>query len=69
MKLTINGKELSFKEANLDISKLLKTLNIEEQVVAISLNTEIVKKEKWGDTPLKEKDTLELLHFMGGGAR
>ncbi|PAF51444.1 thiamine biosynthesis protein ThiS [Helicobacter sp. 13S00401-1] len=67
MLLTINGKELSFEENPLSISSLLKKLNIEEQVVAISLNTDIVKKDKWSITTLKEKDNLELLHFMGGG--
>jgi sulfur carrier protein len=35
--------------------------------VAIELNREIVHKEQWPQTRLKEGDRLEIVHFVGGG--
>lgn len=66
MELIINGEIKTFSD-NISISNLLKELSIEERVVAISLNLDIVKKELWGQTILKNNDRLELLQFMSGG--
>ena len=46
---------------------LLEFLNIQQQRVAVELNMEIVKKDKFGTTALKEGDNLEVVSFMGGG--
>jgi len=35
--------------------------------VAVELNREIVPRDRWGDTSLKEGDRLEIVHFVGGG--
>ncbi|STQ85660.1 sulfur carrier protein ThiS [Helicobacter muridarum] len=66
MELIINGEIKTFSN-NISISNLLKELSIEERVVAISLNLDIVKKELWDQTILKDNDRLELLQFMSGG--
>jgi thiamine biosynthesis protein ThiS len=36
--------------------------------VAIELNREIVSREQWAQTPLKDGDRLEIVHFVGGGS-
>jgi len=46
---------------------LIRSLGLEERVMASALNMEIVKQDKWGDAVLKEGDTIELLDFVGGG--
>ena len=66
MQLTINGKV-----ENLDISTVadvLKTKDIDPQLVAVEVNTQMIDQENLATTSLKENDKLEFLFFMGGGA-
>ena len=66
MQLTINGKV-----ENLDVSTVmdvLKTKDIDPQLVAVEVNTQMIDQENLGTTSLKEDDKLEFLFFMGGGA-
>ena len=66
MQLTINGKV-----ENLDVSTVmdvLKAKDIDPQLVAVEVNTQMVDQENLGTTSLKEDDKLEFLFFMGGGA-
>ena len=66
MKLVVNGKELEFKD-NITIYDILKSLHIEDKVMAVAVNMQIVKKENWISYSPKEGDKLEFLHFVGGG--
>jgi len=66
MQLTINGKA-----ENLDVSTVmdvLKAKDIDPQLVAVEVNTQMIDQENLGTTSLKENDKLEFLFFMGGGA-
>ena len=37
--------------------------------IAIELNREVVRRSEWGSTMLKDEDRIEIVHFVGGGAR
>ena len=66
MQLTINGKA-----ENLEVSTVmdvLKAKDIDPQLVAVEVNTQIIDQENLETTSLKEDDNLEFLFFMGGGA-
>ncbi|HSE48145.1 MAG TPA: sulfur carrier protein ThiS [Terriglobales bacterium] len=66
MKLRINGEERSFgRLASLDA--LIEQLGMKADRVAVELNREIVARARWADTPLREGDQLEIVHFVGGG--
>lgn len=66
MQIKVNGeiRELAEGSSMLD---LIRSLGLEERVMASALNMEIVKQDVWGTTLLKEGDTIELLDFVGGG--
>ncbi len=66
MKVIINGENQILGD-NTTISQLLEQLKIEEKIVAISLNSDVIKKDTWDNVYLKENDNLELLQFMSGG--
>lgn len=66
MQIYINGKHEKI-ENETTIAQLLKQLQVEEKIVAISLNANVVKKDTWSQVFLKENDKLELLQFMSGG--
>ncbi|HSQ78650.1 MAG TPA: sulfur carrier protein ThiS [Nitrospirota bacterium] len=66
MNVILNGEK---KEIPSDITVfgLLEFLNIQHQRVAVELNMEIVKKDKYAATAIKDGDSLEVVSFMGGG--
>jgi sulfur carrier protein len=66
IKIKINGK-LSTINHNLSLSHYLKELKIPLKKVAIELNQVIIDKNKLNKIKLKEKDKIEIVHFIGGG--
>jgi len=66
MKLIINGEERKF-ESPLTILEILEKLQIKDKAMAVAVNMEIVKKDKWNSFIPKENDKLEILQFVGGG--
>lgn len=65
MKITINGEERTVTGGNL--VDLLRSLGIDPARVAVELNLDIVPKAAYADTLLKDGDSLEIVHFVGGG--
>ena len=68
MKLQINGEVRDFSSP-LSLVSLLKELDMKLDRVAIELNRNIVPREQWANTELREGDRLEIVHFVGGGCR
>ncbi len=67
MKLFINGEEKSFAEG-LSLSALVDVLGMKSDRVAVELNRDIVPRDRWPSTALRDGDRLEIVHFVGGGA-
>jgi len=70
MKMTIilNGETKTVPDG-ITVIGLLEHLSIQHQRVAVERNEEIVKKTAYGSTVLNDGDALEVVSFMGGGAR
>ena len=66
MKLKINGEEREIADG-LTVTALLEELKIRHARVVIERNREIVAREAYGATHLADGDTLEIVHFVGGG--
>lgn len=67
MDLIVNGKRLEVTDGA-SLAVLLNELNINPLRVAVQLNLEIVKRERYDKTVLKAGDRLEIITFMAGGA-
>jgi sulfur carrier protein len=67
MELIVNGKRLEVTDGA-SLTVLLNELNINPLRVAVQLNLEIVKRERYENTVLKPGDRLEIITFMAGGA-
>ena len=65
MRVTINGKPEEV--AGGTVLEVLKTKDVEPQMVAVELNAKILGRDELGSTTLKEGDALEILFYMGGG--
>ena len=66
MQIRVNGKIREVAEG-ITLSELLTHLNVHPLRVAMQLNTEIVKRARYGEVVLKEGDVVEILTFMAGG--
>jgi sulfur carrier protein len=66
MNITLNGEKKEVP-GDITVSGLLEFLKIQHQRVAVELNMEIVKKDKYATTAIKDGDSLEVVSFMGGG--
>ena len=65
MQITINGKPENLQVST--ISDVLKAKEIDPQLVAVELNTQMIDNEHLATTSVKDGDKLEFLFFMGGG--
>ena len=66
MKLKINGEEREIADG-LSLTGLLDSLEIRPGRVVVERNRDIVPREIFGVTMLSDGDTLEIVHFVGGG--
>ena len=66
IKIKVNGKKILLEE-NRSVEKLVKKLKLPINKVAIELNKKILDKKKIKKIKLKNKDSVEIVHFIGGG--
>ena len=66
IKIKVNGKKLQLLKKT-SIRSLLNKLKIPIKMVAIELNKKILDKSKISKTYVREKDIIEIVHFIGGG--
>ena len=66
IKIFINGKEEEF-EKEMTVAELLKEKNIRPEVVTVEVNEELVDKEDYEKTVLKDQDEVEMVFYIGGG--
>ena len=66
IKIVVNGKLLTVN-LKFSLKNLIEKLKIPINKVAIELNEEIVNKKKLSKIFLKNKDKIEIVHFIGGG--
>jgi sulfur carrier protein len=68
MNLHINGEARTFADPEaITLAALIETLSMKSDRVAVELNRDIVTRDRWPETLLKDGDRLEIVHFVGGG--
>ena len=65
-KIQLNGKKITINSKS-SIQDLLKKYNLNNKKIAIELNGIIIPKTKFKKKYLKNKDKVEVVHFIGGG--
>lgn len=66
LKLTINGELREVTDVT-SIADLLVAFKLEQKILVIELNREIIDRSAYAATALSEGDSLEIVHFVGGG--
>ncbi len=64
----INGQPREIPD-QLNIRTLLAHLGVDPQRVAVELNREIIRKTQWDTTLIENGAKIEIVMFVGGGAR
>lgn len=64
--ITLNGDAREIP-AGLTIRDLLAHLDLSERLVVVERNREIVRREDYREVAVVAGDTIELVHFVGGG--
>jgi thiamine biosynthesis protein ThiS len=64
--LTINGEPRSIP-GPATVADLLAHLKLDPRMVVVELNREIIRRPRVGEVTLNDGDTIELVHFVGGG--
>jgi sulfur carrier protein len=64
--VTINGDPRTVP-GPATLTDLLAHLRLDPRMVVVELNRAIVRRQFLGDCRLKDGDSVELVHFVGGG--
>ncbi len=65
MVILINGEKKEVSAGT--VERLLQELGIRSGRVVVELNRDVISREAHAATPLKEGDSVEIVHFVGGG--
>lgn len=66
IRVQLNGKEREIERGH-TVRSLLESLDLHPGMVVVELNRDILERDRYGSVPVSEGDTLELVHFVGGG--
>ncbi|MEQ9359825.1 sulfur carrier protein ThiS [Coleofasciculus chthonoplastes] len=64
--LQVNG-ESRICAADTKLPQLLEQLDLNPRLVAVEYNGEILHRQFWSDTQMKDGDQLEVVTIVGGG--
>jgi sulfur carrier protein len=65
MEITVIGKKKSVSP--MSVLQFLESIGIDQRRVAVEYNLDILPKDTYEKTILKDGDRLEIVHFVGGG--
>ncbi len=66
MKISVNGKEKDVPEL-ITIKTLLINMQVAPEMVACELNLNMIKRNQYDSTALRDGDQIEILQMIGGG--
>ena len=64
--IQLNGRKLTLKKRH-TILQLLKRYKMDSKKIAVELNGKIINRNKYKIAYVKNKDKVEIVHFIGGG--
>ncbi len=66
MEISVNGKTQTLSTP-LTLTQFLEKLGLAGRRVVLELNREIVPRDTYSSVHLQDGDSLEIIHFVGGG--
>ena len=66
MRVQVNGEGRELRD-RATLNDLVCDLSLAPARIAVELNHQVVRRDKWSETILSEDDRIEIVHFVGGG--
>ena len=66
IKIILNGEE-KFLERVMNVTELVKFLELDIKKIAVEKDLEIVNCDQFSEVVLNEGSRVEIVHFIGGG--
>ena len=64
--ITVNGKQIQLT-SEMSVADYLEQNNYQINRIAVEMNEEILPKDRYAETILKDGDCMEIVTFVGGG--
>jgi len=64
--ITVNGKPTEL-ENEVSVAGLLQQLGFVWPMLVVRVNGQLVKRERYADTTVRDGDTVDVIHMMSGG--
>lgn len=67
--MTVNGEKFDLASLSPEstLTRLIGHFNLSPQRVAVELNGNLINRSVYADTHLRDNDTVEIIHYVGGG--
>ena len=65
-RIQLNGRKLELNK-KYSITEILKKYKLDRKKIAVELNGKIINQSKYKAIYIKDKDKIEIVHFIGGG--
>lgn len=66
IEIVVNGEPRQ-APASWTVQDLVAGLDLQPGQVAVELNREIARRSNWPQTRIQDGDSIEIVHFVGGG--
>jgi len=66
VRVYVNGEVREFSSP-LSLAQLITELDLPPARIAVELNRDVVRRNDWSTTDLRDDDRIEIVHFVGGG--
>lgn len=67
MKIFLNNREEEFGQDKLSVSQILEAKKLTFRMRIIKINGDLIPKERYDSTFIKEGDKVQVLYLMSGG--
>jgi sulfur carrier protein len=67
VKVRINGQFVQIPDTLSTITDLVDHYSLSDRILIVEVNGDIKEREKYDTTTIKELDSIEFVHFVGGG--
>lgn len=64
--IKVNGKPVDGFDGK-TVSELVNSLGYKTEYIAVEINGDILKRDAYASTTIKENDAFEVVSFVGGG--
>jgi sulfur carrier protein len=67
VKVRINGQYVEVPETLATLTDMVNHFSLSDRILIVEINGVIADKQEYDSTTIKELDSIEFVHFVGGG--